>query len=266
MSNRPQAELAELAMDARGAVGVLGRHAIDEGAHFGGVVLQVGIDADRRIAVGAEQPCDQRILVPAIAFVSNLLLTMQGKWNMFVENLEVRFTITGVLMAVPLNMQGGFQQTRAINWYIHGTGWIVAHAHLALLGFSTFLEGAAIELAGRHVAGHRHERHRVEKGVAKRDRQIGRTRSTRREGRGRLAADAVIDVGHEAGDALVVHGNGLDVSLALEQRVDELDVAVPTQAEDVRRLLLDQIVDNDLGAIEHISRHQTFSLRLAVFL
>ena len=86
------------------------------------------------------------ILVPAIAFVSNILLTMQGKWNMFVENLEIKFTVTGVLMAIPLNMQGGFQQTRAINWYIHGTGWIVAHAHLALLGFSTFMEVAAVYL------------------------------------------------------------------------------------------------------------------------
>ena len=86
------------------------------------------------------------ILVPAIAFVSNIMLTMEGKWNMFVENLEVRFTVTGVFLAIPLNMQGGFQQTRAINWYVHGTGWIVAHAHLALLGFSTFLEGAAVYL------------------------------------------------------------------------------------------------------------------------
>lgn len=84
------------------------------------------------------------ILVPAIAFVSNLLLTMTGKWRFFVDNVEIKFTITGVLMAIPLNMQGGFQQTRAINWYIHGTGWIVAHAHLALLGFSTFLEAAAV--------------------------------------------------------------------------------------------------------------------------
>jgi len=84
------------------------------------------------------------ILVPAIAFVSNLLLTMTGKWHYFVENIEVRFTVVGVLLAIPLNMQGGFQQTRSINWYIHGTGWIVAHAHLALLGFSTFLEAAAV--------------------------------------------------------------------------------------------------------------------------
>jgi len=84
------------------------------------------------------------ILVPAVAYVCNILLTMQGKWSMFVSNIEIKFTITGVLLAIPLNMQGGFQQTRAINWYIHGTGWIVAHAHLALLGFSTFAEAAAV--------------------------------------------------------------------------------------------------------------------------
>jgi len=84
------------------------------------------------------------ILVPAVAYVCNILLTMQGRWALFVENIEIKFTITGVLLAIPLNMQGGFQQTRAINWYIHGTGWIVAHAHLALLGFSTFAEAASV--------------------------------------------------------------------------------------------------------------------------
>ncbi len=45
------------------------------------------------------------ILVPAIAFVSNLLLTMTGKWKMFIENIEIKFTITGVLMAIPLKRQ-----------------------------------------------------------------------------------------------------------------------------------------------------------------
>jgi cytochrome c oxidase cbb3-type subunit 1 len=84
------------------------------------------------------------ILIPAVAFVANILLTMKGKWSMFVENVETKFSITGVMLAVPLNMQGGFQQTRAINWYVHGTGWIVAHAHLALLGMSSFLEVAAV--------------------------------------------------------------------------------------------------------------------------
>jgi len=84
------------------------------------------------------------ILVPAMAFVCNITLTMQGRWRMFVENIEVRYAATSALLAIPLNMQGGFQQTRAINWYIHGTGWIVAHDHLALLGFSTAAEVAAV--------------------------------------------------------------------------------------------------------------------------
>ena len=129
-----------------------------------------------------------------------------------------------------------------------------------------FLERAAVELAGRHVAGHRHERHGIEEGVGERDRQIGRTRAAGREGRGRPARDAVVDVGHEAGDALVMHRDGLDVGGALVQRVDELDVAVAAQAEHLRHLLLDQIVDDDLGAIEHVTRHLcTLSLRLNEF-
>ena len=124
-----------------------------------------------------------------------------------------------------------------------------------------FLEGAAVELAGRHVAGHRHERHRIEKRIAERDRQIGRARPARGKCRGRLPGHAVIDVGHEAGDAFVVHRDGLDVVLALEQRVDELDIAVAAEAENVGDLLLDQIVDNDLGSVELVAcRHRAVLL------
>ena len=60
------------------------------------------------------------------------------------------------------------------------------------------LERAAVELAGRHVAGDRQERHRIEIGVGERDRQVHRARPAGREGRDRLARHAVIDVGHEA--------------------------------------------------------------------
>jgi len=87
------------------------------------------------------------ILIPALAFITNVLLTMEGKWHMFIESPSLQWTITGIFFALPLNVQGAFQQTRAINWYIHGTNWIVAHAHMALLGFSTFVETGAIYYA-----------------------------------------------------------------------------------------------------------------------
>ena len=100
-----------------------------------------------------------------------------------------------------------------------------------------FLECAAAELAGRHVAGDGEERHRVEIGGGERDRQVHRAGAARREGRNRLALHAVVNVRHEAADAFVVHRDGLDLALALEQRVDELDVAVAAQAEGVGHLL-----------------------------
>ena len=53
---------------------------------------------------------------------------------------------------------------------------------------------------------------------------------------------------------------------ALVERVDELDVAVAAQAEHLRHFLLDQVVDDDLGAVEHITRHRfTLSLPLNGF-
>jgi hypothetical protein len=50
----------------------------------------------------------------------------------------------------------------------------------------------------------------------------------------------------------VVDRDGLDVVPTLEQRIDELDVAVPAQSEDVGHLLADEVVDDDLSAVEHV--------------
>ena len=125
-----------------------------------------------------------------------------------------------------------------------------------------FLKRAAVELAGRHVAGHRQERHGVEKGVAERDRQVGRARAAGGEGGGRPARNPVIDVRHEAGDALVMHRDGFELVSTFIQRIDELDIAVTAQAEHLRNFFLDQIVDDNLGTIERITRHCVLSCSL----
>src|SRR3954453_19292475 len=115
-----------------------------------------------------------------------------------------------------------------------------------------FLERAAAELAGRHVAGDGEERHRIEIGGGERDRQVHRARPARRKGRDRLALHAVVSIRHEAADALVMHRDGFDVVLAFMQRVDELDVAVAAQAEGVGHLLANEIIDDDLAAVQPV--------------
>ena len=75
------------------------------------------------------------------------------------------------------------------------------------------LERAAAELRGRHVAGHGEERHRIEIGGGERDRQVHRAGAAGGECRDRLALHAIVGVGHEAADALVMHRDRLDVVL-----------------------------------------------------
>src|SRR5262249_12338555 len=68
----------------------------------------------------------------------------------------------------------------------------------------------------------------------------------------------------ETGDALVMYRDRLDVVGTLVERVDELDIAVTAQAEGVRHLLADQIVDNDLGSVEPVGcRHRSSPLQLS---
>ncbi len=127
------------------------------------------------------------------------------------------------------------------------------------------LECAAIKLAGRDIAGDGEKRHRIEKRVAERDRQVRGAGAAGRERRGRLPRDAVIHIRHEAGDGLMADRNGLDVGRALIKRIDELDVAVAAQPERIRHLLADQVIDDHLGAVEHVLGHRV-PRRASVFL
>jgi hypothetical protein len=95
------------------------------------------------------------------------------------------------------------------------------------------LEGAAIELAGRHVAGHSRERDRIEKGVGQADRQVGRTGTAGGECRGRLPRHTVVDVGHEAGDTLMTTRDRGDLLGAFVERIDQADVAMAAEPEGV---------------------------------
>src|SRR5262249_32625369 len=119
-----------------------------------------------------------------------------------------------------------------------------------------FLERAAVELGGRHIAGHRQKRNGIQIRVSERDRQIRRARTAGSKGRRRLAADAVVHVRHETGDALVMNGDSLDVVGAFVERVEEADIAVAAQAKDVRHLFAHELVDDHLTAVEHVLGHR----------
>ena len=84
------------------------------------------------------------LIIPVTAAVTNFYMTAKGKWHVVFSNVALRFVMAGVLFYLLTCLQGPFQAARPINWYLHFTNWVVAHAHLALLGSFGFMSWGAI--------------------------------------------------------------------------------------------------------------------------
>lgn len=84
------------------------------------------------------------LLVPVLTVLTNFFMTMRGKWQMGVSDLTLRFAITSACFYFLTCIQGPFQATRWVNWYLHFTQWVVGHAHLALLGTFSFILTASV--------------------------------------------------------------------------------------------------------------------------
>ncbi len=84
------------------------------------------------------------LLVPVLTVLTNFFMTMKGKWGMAVDDISLRFAVTSCFFYFMTCLQGPFQATRWVNWYIHFTQWVVGHAHAALLGTFSFILTSAI--------------------------------------------------------------------------------------------------------------------------
>ena len=85
------------------------------------------------------------LLVPVFAFTINILGTMKGNWDKFFTNLPLRFTLTAFFFYFLVNIQGAFEALQPFNKLTHFTNFVVAHAHLALLGAFTILGMGVID-------------------------------------------------------------------------------------------------------------------------
>ena len=79
------------------------------------------------------------MLVPVITFATNIMLTFRGHVRVAIDNLPLRWVVTGFIFYVLASVQGSFQALRVTNAFTHFSQWPVGHAHLALLGGFGFL-------------------------------------------------------------------------------------------------------------------------------
>jgi cytochrome c oxidase cbb3-type subunit I/II len=90
------------------------------------------------------------MMVPVLAFLVNIGLTMRGSWHKLTGNAALQFAFAGFVMYFLGSLQGSLQALRDTNAFLHFSQWPVGHAHLSLLGGFGFLAvGAAFFLVPR---------------------------------------------------------------------------------------------------------------------
>ena len=112
------------------------------------------------------------MLIPVFSVLWNFWKTMEGRWHLVAgprrglatdggttlnasDALALKFLVLGGVWYLLTCLQGPFQSLRSVQPFIHFTNWVVAHAHLALLGAFTFWGFAFIYYAFPRLMGTR---------------------------------------------------------------------------------------------------------------
>jgi len=85
------------------------------------------------------------MVIPVLAFMFNILLTMRGNWSHVRSSVPLLYAITGWAAYVLVSFQGSNQALRGVNELTHFTQYVPGHAMLALLFF-----GASVCIAGAY--------------------------------------------------------------------------------------------------------------------
>jgi cbb3-type cytochrome c oxidase subunit I len=76
------------------------------------------------------------MILPVVAFMVNIFMTMRGNWNRFMTSIPLRYIVTGWAAYILVSYQGSHQALRGINLITHFTQYVPGHAHLSLLFFA----------------------------------------------------------------------------------------------------------------------------------
>ncbi len=79
------------------------------------------------------------MLVPLVAGTGNFLLTMRGSGRTIARSYSLPFIMVGVIYYFLASGQGSLEALRSLNRLWHFTNFTVAHSHMTLYGFVSFL-------------------------------------------------------------------------------------------------------------------------------
>lgn len=77
--------------------------------------------------------------IPVIAVAVNHHMTVAPFWRLLLHSPTLRFVVLGAMMYTFASLQGSMEALRSINTITHFTHYTVAHAHMGVYGFYSFV-------------------------------------------------------------------------------------------------------------------------------
>lgn len=79
------------------------------------------------------------MLLPVLTVLTNLFMTFRGRLGRVHADIGGKFVFAGLVWYLFVCLQGPFQSLPFVQQLTHLTNWVVAHAHIGVLGFSGFI-------------------------------------------------------------------------------------------------------------------------------
>jgi len=79
------------------------------------------------------------MIIPVVAVAVNHHMTVQPRWRMVLHSPTLRFVVLGAMMYTFASVQGSIEALRSVNTVTHFTHYTVAHAHMGVYGFFSFV-------------------------------------------------------------------------------------------------------------------------------
>lgn len=97
--------------------------------------------------------------VDVILVVTNLLLSIAVmSEGSVLRDIPLRFVWTSVVIYLIVSIQGSIQAVMTFNSFIHFTDWVIAHSHLAMIGFASFAAMGGLAHIWQRLPGVRQSR------------------------------------------------------------------------------------------------------------
>lgn len=94
------------------------------------------------------------MLIPVLAVAVNHHLTVLGRFGALRYSPTLRFVVIGAIAYTAVSLQGMFTAFRDVNRITHFTHWTIAHAHVGVYSFVTFVQFGSIYYILPRLVGH----------------------------------------------------------------------------------------------------------------